>query len=440
MAQSSDQQATPTDVTEPSPTPVQLQEQRRPSASSSLSSVPTVQNVSTHSIIASQVPQQNEQPSTFTRNEHVDPASPGTSQQTQPVRADQMLLAESTAISSTEQALWKVVRAANVLKSAAEQWNQYLHSSASLRRHLNRCSNTVTALQKASLYATHIGTTAKVVGGLVSVAGLVSQNPLLRGAGSKIWKSGCAVKFAGLAGSFVLQIWNNGFQATLSAYLLCLSGLVQNMMLFRSALEELQVLNPSDLEPGRVLPLLLLVCPEDLFTYACHIVRTLISHKHYSAFNDFMTMALSTVPATALLPVRVMHEIESFQVFDCLSELPTPLQYASAAAHAGKEIMDFFSSLNSLQGQDFLVLRNLLHRLRATSSSLMESIGKVPLLNIFVNAGDSVGGAHSNVQQIGPPAVSSNERNSESSSEAEDGHPGHYPVASQSASGNDTDS
>lgn len=315
--------------------------------------------------------------------EQIPRSLPGTS--AEPVELN-IPIQSSSLITATEDALWKVVRAASILKSVIGQWNHYHHSSASLRRHINRCSNTVTLLQKTSAYATHIGTTAKVIGGLVSVAGFVSQNVLLRGIGSKMWKSGCAVKLAGLAGNLLMQMWNNGFQSTLTAHLSCLSGFVQNITLIRSVLEELQLHDARDFLPGRFMPLLLLVCPEDLFIYACHIIRLLISPDHYSALNDFVTMALSMFPSTASLPVQILHQVESYQVFHCLSDLPQPLQYAAAAAHVGIEIFDLFSSLSSVHSKDFLIMRNLLHKLKTTSNALMDSVNRIPLLNISSRA------------------------------------------------------
>ena len=131
------------------------------------------------------------------------------------------------------------------------------------------------------------------------------------------------------------------------------------------------------------MPLLLLVCPEELFPYAVHVLRLFVSPQNYSAMYDFATMAMSSFTSAVSMPLNLLHELESYHVLTVLDSLPRPLQLASAALHVGKEVMDFSTNLKSLQNQDFRTIRKVLQRLRNLSASLANSIREVPLVNKF---------------------------------------------------------
>ncbi|XP_076453223.1 uncharacterized protein LOC143288526 [Babylonia areolata] len=280
----------------------------------------------------------------------------------------------------TEELLWKIVRAATALHSAADHWQRCQRRSASLRRHIHRCSTVAAVLHKTSTCATTFGSAAKVVGGVAVAVGVVSRVPSLTGMGSRIWRAGCATKLAGLGGKVLAEIWDRGFKDTLTAYMSSVCGFLQSMSLFRTVLEEIEVLMPAEFVANRFMPLLLLVCPEELFTYACHVVKLFVSPQHYSALYDFATMALSSFTGTASLPLNFLHEVESYHVLAVLNALPKPLQVASAVVHAGKEVMDLAASLRSLSGRDFHLVHKVVVKLRNASSLFTNSIREAPLL------------------------------------------------------------
>lgn len=282
----------------------------------------------------------------------------------------------------TEQLLWKMVRAATALKSAADHWQQCQRRSASLRRHIHQCSAVAAVMHRASTCATTFGSAAKVVGGVATAVGVVSRVPSLTGMGSRLWRAGCATKLAGLGGKVLAEIWDRGFKETLSAYISSIGGFLQSMSLFRTVLEEIEVLMPVEFVADRFMPLLLLVCPEELFSYACHVVKLFVSPQHYSALYDFATMVASSfVCASVSLPLNFLYEVESYHFLAMMDALPKPLQVASTVVHVGKEVMDLASGLRSMQcGGDFRPIRKIMLQLRNVSTQLTNSVGKVPLL------------------------------------------------------------
>lgn len=238
-------------------------------------------------------------------------------------------------------------------------------------------------LQKVSTSATTFGCAAKVVGGVAAAVGVVSRVPSLTSLGTRMWRAGCTAKLAGLGGRVMMEIWENGFRDTLASYLSNIAGFLQSMSLFRTVLEEIEVLMPAEFVAGRFMPLLLLVCPEELFPYAVHVLRLFVSPQNYSAMYDFATMAMSSFTSAVSMPLNLLHELESYHVLTVLDSLPRPLQLASAALHVGKEVMDLSTNLKSLQNQDFRTIRKVLQRLRNLSASLANSIREVPLVNKF---------------------------------------------------------
>ncbi|KAK7088256.1 uncharacterized protein [Littorina saxatilis] len=303
------------------------------------------------------------------------------------------MASSSSTVTPTEEVLWKIVRAATALKSAVDHWQQCQRRSASLRRHIRQCSIITTVLHKASSCTTTLGAAAKVAGGVTTAVGVVSRVPSLTAVGCRLWKAGCAAKLAGLGGKILAEVWEKGFKETLTSYLSHLGGFLQSMTLFRSVLEEVEVLMPAEFMTGRFMPLLLLVCPEELFPYASHVVKLFVSPQHYSALYDFSTMALSSFSCSVSLPLNVLHELESYHVFTILGSLPQPLQVAVSVLHVGKELVDLASNLNSLQAQDFHTVRKVLQKLRTLSASLSNSVRELPVprLRGAVGASASVG-------------------------------------------------
>lgn len=239
-------------------------------------------------------------------------------------------------------------------------------------------------LQKVSTSATTFGSAAKVIGGVAAAVGVVSRVPSFTSLGSRIWRAGCTAKLAGFGGKVMAEIWENGFKDTLASYLSNVAGFLQSMTLFRTVLEEIEVLMPAEFVAGQFMPLLLLVCPEELFPYAFHVLKLFVSPQNYSALYDFATMAMSSLSCAVSVPLNFLHELESYHVLTVLDSLPKPLQLAATALHVGKEVMDFGTGLKSLQNQDFHTIRKVLQRLRNLSASLASSVREVPIVNMFV--------------------------------------------------------
>lgn len=239
-------------------------------------------------------------------------------------------------------------------------------------------------LQKVSTSAATFGSAAKVIGGIAAAVGVVSRVPSLTSLGSRIWRAGCTAKLAGFGGKLMAEIWENGFKDTLASYLSNVAGFLQSMTLFRTVLEEIEVLMPAEFVAGQFMPLLLLVCPEELFPYAFHVLKLFVSPQNYSALYDFATMAMSSFSCAVSVPLNFLHELESYHVLTVLDSLPKPLQLAATALHVGKEVMDFGTGLKSLQNQDFHTIRRVLQRLRNMSASLASSIREVPIVKMFV--------------------------------------------------------
>ena len=294
-------------------------------------------------------------------------------------------MASANSATPTEQLLWKIVRAATALKSASDHWQQCQRRSVSLRRHVTRCCTVATALHKTSSCATTFGSAAKVVGGVATVVGVVSRVPSLTKLGSRMWRAGCAAKLAGLGARVLGEIWERGFKETLTAYITSVGGFLQSATLLRTALEEIEVLMPVDFTAERFMPLLLLVCPEEVFPYACHIARLFLGPENYSALYDFATMAMTSVNSTASAPLCVLYELESYHLLAVMESLPKPLQMASAALHVAKEVMDVAGGWKVLHNVDFRLIRKLLLNLRHVSLSLVNSVVEVPLLNSLTN-------------------------------------------------------
>ncbi|KAL8610835.1 hypothetical protein ACOMHN_056690 [Nucella lapillus] len=290
------------------------------------------------------------------------------------------MAAQDPPATPTEDLLWKIVRAATALKSGADHWQRCQRRSASLRRHIHQCSVVTAVLHKTSTCATTFGSAAKVVGGVAAAVGVVSRVPSLTGMGSRLWRAGCATKLAGLGGRVLAEIWDRGFKETLSAYVSSVVGFLHSMTLFRTVLQEIEVLMPTEFVAERFMPLLLLVCPEEVFTYACHVVHLFISPQQYSALYDFATMAASSFTNTVSLPLNFLHEVESYHVLSVMGALPKPLQVASTVIHVGKEVIDLASGLRNLQCGDLRVIRRAVLQLRNVSTSFTNSIGEAPLL------------------------------------------------------------
>ena len=284
-------------------------------------------------------------------------------------------------ITPSEQVLWKIVRAATAFKSATEHWQQCQRRSVSLQRHIRRCSTVATVMHKVSTHATTFGSAAKVLGGVAAAVGVVSRVPALTSLGARMWRAGCTAKLAGLGGKVMAEIWEKGFKVTLTSYVSSVCGFLQSLTLFRAVLEEIEVLMPAEFVVGRFMPLLLLVCPEELFPYACHVVKLFISPQDYSAMYDFATMAMSSFSCVASVPLNLLHELESYHLLTVLDSLPRPLQLAATAVHVGKEVMDLAAGLRSMQSQDLQTVRKVLQRLKDLSVSLVNSVREVPLLN-----------------------------------------------------------
>lgn len=285
--------------------------------------------------------------------------------------------------SGIEHFLWKIVRAATAFKSASDHWYQCQRRSASLRRHVQRCSTVAAVLLKASTCATTFGSAAKIVGGVATAVGVVSRVPALTHFGGKLWRAGCVSKLGGFGARVLAEIWERGFKETLTAYTANIAGFLQSMTLLRTVLEELEVLMPPDLDVGRFMPLLLLVCPEELFPYAYHIVKLFISSDNYSALHDFASMAMSSFSCPVTMAVNILHEAESYHLSAVLGSLPVPLSVAASALHVGKEVMDFSAGIKEmhLQNHELHSIRRLMHKLRNSSTLLLTSMRNLPLMN-----------------------------------------------------------
>lgn len=189
--------------------------------------------------------------------------------------------------------------------------------------------------------------------------------------------TGSKAKLGGLAGCVLWEVWNNGFQDTLSAYHASICSLLMDMTIFRTRLEELQTLIPVRLDIERLLPMLLLACPQELFLYACRILRLFITDEQSAAFNNFITVAASTFATNDALPVQVFREAESFNILDSCSSLTNSLQILTMLTHAVGEVKVFYSAATSISRQDFVHVKASLSKLWQLSVSFGKSLQSV---------------------------------------------------------------
>lgn len=189
--------------------------------------------------------------------------------------------------------------------------------------------------------------------------------------------TGSKAKLGGLAGCVLWEVWNNGFQDTLSAYHASICSLVTDMTIFRTRLEELQTLIPVRLDIERLLPMLLLACPQELFLYACRILRLFITDEQSAAFNNFITVAASTFATNDAFPVQLFREAESFNILDSCSSLTNSLQILTMLTHAVGEVKVFYSAATSISRQDFVHVKASLSKLWQLSVSFGKSLQSV---------------------------------------------------------------
>ena len=142
-----------------------------------------------------------------------------------------------------------------------------------------------------------------------------------------------------------------------------------------------------DLDVGRYIPLITLVCPEEVFPYSIHILKLFISSKNYSTLYDLATLAVGSFETPVTLPMNVLHELEAYHLASAVGSFSPSLTMAMSVVHIGREVTEFAGGLRDLNigTPEWYTMKRLMNKLRNTGLEFAKSVSSIPLFNMLTN-------------------------------------------------------